>query len=149
MNMKGYKSKLSVGLILILFIGVTFAGKKRIKLLTFRFLSKLDYVHGMTPVPKKLLKLEGKYVKIRGYIAPLGKTKGMDEFILIPVTLACCFLEAPPVSEQVWVNLDAPLKVDYTEKMITLKGTLHIEEKVKGKVLKSLTHIQADFVDLP
>jgi hypothetical protein len=73
----------------------------------------------------------------------------MDEFILLPVTLACCFLEAPPVHEQVWINLANSLAIDYTEKMITLKGTLHIEEKVRNGELKSLTQLKADYVKMP
>ena len=120
----------------------------RIKLLTFRFLARLDYEYGKTPVPEKLKKLEGTYIKIRGYMAPISGTKGMTEFVLLPAPLVCCFLEAPPVIQQVWVKLKPPLKADYVDNMITLKGALHIKEKTDGKVLKSLNHIEADFIEV-
>lgn len=137
------------GLILImaLIFGAA-AQPKRIKLLTFRFLGRLDYEYGKTPVPEKLKKLEGLYVKMRGYLAPISGTKGMTEFVLLPAPLVCCFLEAPPIIQQVWVKMKPPLKVDYVDNMVTLKGTLHIEEKTDGKVLKSLNHMEADFIEV-
>ena len=63
--MTGKKPGWTVVITTMLMVFFAFGQPKKVKLLTFRYLSKLDYQYGKTPVPPKLLKLEGTWVFIQ------------------------------------------------------------------------------------
>lgn len=117
------KSKIIIGaclLILSVFAGI-FLFKNRHSLsasdaveVDWRQLGELDYITGKAP--PELAALEGKLVRIPGFMVPLeDNQKAVTEFLLVPSPQACIHVPAPPPNQMVLVNMkkEANAKVEF------------------------------------
>lgn len=80
----------------------------------WRQLGELDYISGKAPA--ELSALEGKLVKIPGFMVPLeDNQKAVTEFLLVPSPQACIHVPPPPPNQMVLVdmNRDANAKVEF------------------------------------
>ena len=76
------------------------------------------------PIVKEL---NGKYVKIPGYIVPLAVDfeKGtFSEFLLAPYFGACIHVPPPPSNQIVYVKTDKPLKQKWLDDAVWVTGTI-------------------------
>ena len=85
-------------------------------------LDKLREVWDNAPVRNDI---DGKPVKLPGYLVPLESVKGeVSELLLVPYFGACIHTPPPPANQIVHVKLAKPVKLA-TMDVITVSGTLH------------------------
>lgn len=90
-----------------------------------------DYVEKMA-LPQDLLKWNGKLVRASGFMNAKLQTKGFREFELVKDRGSCCFGARPKMNHFFQVKLKGDAKVDYTSELVTVVGTLTIDERWDG-----------------
>jgi hypothetical protein len=106
---------------------------------------------GGVTVPPEILALEGKKVFIKGYIRPSSITvpNGNKEFLLVRDSNECCFGDISKVKyyDQLFVTMTGDKRVDYSQRIFRMGGTLHIEPKnVNGPPGTVVFSLKADYV---
>jgi hypothetical protein len=94
----------------------------------WRALGDLDYITGNAP--ETLKSLDGKVVKIPGFMVPLeDNMKAVTQFLLVPSPQACIHVPPPPPNQMVLVDMETghEAKVEYGP--IWIYGTLHLKSK--------------------
>jgi len=77
--------------------------------------------------------LDGKPVRIAGYIVPLEQSKqGVKEFLLVPYFGACIHVPPPPPNQVIHVTLDKPKKHFQTMDTVWVQGTLKVQASATG-----------------
>lgn len=72
--------------------------------LDWRQLSEMDYITGKAP--PQLEALNGKNVKLPGFMVPLeDNQKDVTEFLLVPNAQACIHVPPPPANQMVYVKM--------------------------------------------
>jgi hypothetical protein len=91
----------------------------------WRMLRGLDYQTGQkTP---DLAALDGKAVKIPGFIVPLDDDDvGLSEFLLVPSPQACIHVPPPPPNQMVMVRMKSGKAPQRSWGPVWIKGRLHI-----------------------
>lgn len=70
----------------------------------WRLLNQMDYITQNTPTEIKLL--EGKRVKMPGFMVPLEDTaRKVTEFLLVPTPQACIHVPPPPPNQMIYVKM--------------------------------------------
>jgi len=74
--------------------------------------------------------LDGKEVKLRGYILPstLFREKNIDEFVLVRDNQECCFGPGAALFDCVVVNLVDKVRTDFTTRPVTVTGKFVLKE---------------------
>jgi hypothetical protein len=88
-------------------------------------------------MPEWLRGLDGKRIRIRGFMKPGLLTEGMPEFVFVRSTDMCCFGPKGKVYHMIAVMLKPPVTTDYIPlRPFDVEGTFHIEkvELVPGTV---------------
>ena len=95
--------------------------------LDWKMLGGLDYVNGT--VPANLKALDGKLVKIPGFIVPLEDYEEEGaEFLLVPYFGACVHTPPPPPNQMVFVRMEGNKKLKFGWwDPVWMEGTLKIE----------------------
>jgi hypothetical protein len=93
----------------------------------WKTLGALDYVNGK--VPPALQALNGKEVKIPGFIVPLEDYEEEGaEFLLVPYFGACVHTPPPPPNQMVYVRMQGGKKLKFGWwDPVWMEGTLKIE----------------------
>ncbi len=70
--------------------------------------------------------LDGKYVKLPGYIVPLESDEGgeLNEFLLVPYFGACIHVPPPPPNQIVYVKLKKPFNLKSMADPYWITGTI-------------------------
>ncbi len=70
--------------------------------------------------------LDGKFVKVPGFIVPLESDEGglLNEFLLVPYFGACIHSPPPPPNQLVYVTLDEPYKLTNMQDPYWITGTI-------------------------
>jgi len=70
--------------------------------------------------------LDGKLVKLPGFIVPLESDEGgmLDEFLLVPYFGACIHVPPPPPNQIVYVKLKKPFNLKSMEDAYWITGTI-------------------------
>lgn len=72
--------------------------------------------------------LEGREVRIPGFIVPLESgRKGLSEFLLVPYFGACIHTPPPPANQIIHVRASPPVKGFQTMSAVWVSGTLGLE----------------------
>ena len=70
----------------------------------WRLLNEMDYIN--QKAPKEIEMLEGKQVKIPGFMVPLEDNSQMvTEFLLVPTPQACIHVPPPPPNQMIYVKM--------------------------------------------
>ena len=94
----------------------------------WRLLGELDYVTGKAP--SELQALDGKEVKIPGFMVPLeDNQKAVTEFLLVPSPQACIHVPPPPPNQMVLVNMEASANAKAEFGPIWVVGKLSLKSK--------------------
>ena len=108
-------------------------------------LKKMREVWDNAPVNNKL---EGKAIRIPGYIVPLEEGKnGMTEFLLVPYFGACIHVTPPPPNQIILARLAKPMPVTEIYDAYWIEGTLAIE-KVDNDIAQAAYTLKAEKVTL-
>lgn len=91
----------------------------------WRFLGEMDYI--TAKASSELQALNGKKVKIPGFMVPLeDNAKAVTEFLLVPSPQACIHVPPPPPNQMVYVKMDSSAKAEVPYGPIWVYGTLNI-----------------------
>ncbi len=91
----------------------------------WRILRDLDYSTGnKTP---QLASLDGKFIKIPGFVVPLDDDdQGLSEFLLVPSPQACIHVPPPPPNQMIMVRMKSGKAPQRSWGPVWIKGRLHI-----------------------
>jgi hypothetical protein len=85
-----------------------------------------QYVPAMlTP---KVQSLAGKRLRIRGYIYPTLKKKGLKQFVLVRDNLECCFGPGAALYDCILVHMNAGKTAEYSIRPVAVQGKFTLEE---------------------
>ena len=72
-----------------------------------------DPLSGWTYGTEPVRALDGKFVKLPGFVVPLESDEGglLDEFLLVPYFGACIHVPPPPPNQIVYVRLEEPYEL--------------------------------------
>ncbi len=91
----------------------------------WKLLRELDYESGKRS--DELNKLDGKYVKVPGFVVPLDDNDtGLSEFLLVPSPQACIHVPPPPPNQMVMVRMKAGKAPQRSWGPVWINGRLHI-----------------------
>lgn len=150
--MSKFKFAIYIG-IFLLAVGITFywlsgssGGSANGIEVDWKLLGELDYISGKAS--SELAALEGKDVKIPGFMVPLeDNAKEVSEFLLVPSPQACIHVPPPPPNQMVLIEMEkgsgaqtmfgpiwvygklsmTPKRHQYGVSSFSMKGT-HIEQ---------------------
>jgi hypothetical protein len=88
----------------------------------------------LTPAIKKL---DGKQVRIRGYILPSFQQTGIKQFVLVRDNMECCFGPGAALHDCIVVEMAAGASTDYTVRPVTVEGKFSVKQLTdpEGKTL--------------
>ncbi|MBX3019067.1 MAG: DUF3299 domain-containing protein [Bdellovibrionaceae bacterium] len=94
----------------------------------WRLLGQLDYISGQAG--GELEKLDGKTVRIPGFMVPLeDDMKRVTEFLLVPSPQACIHVPPPPPNQMVLIDMAKVSGTEVAYGPIWVYGTLHLKPK--------------------
>jgi hypothetical protein len=94
--------------------------------LKFEMADQDQYVPAMlTP---KVQSLAGKRLRIRGYIYPTLKKKGLKQFVLVRDNLECCFGPGAALYDCILVHMNAGKTAEYSIRPVAVQGKFTLEE---------------------
>jgi uncharacterized protein len=83
--------------------------------------------------PRVVAELNGKRVKIGGYVVPLDfESTTVKEFLLVPFVGACIHVPPPPSNQIVYVKTEKGFEVGNTFDPVTVTGTIKTETAFTG-----------------
>jgi hypothetical protein len=83
--------------------------------------------------PQMAADLEGKRVKIAGYVVPLDfEATTIKEFLLVPFGGACIHVPPPPANQIIYVKAEGGLEVTGSFDPVTVIGTMKTETAFTG-----------------
>jgi hypothetical protein len=84
--------------------------------------SPFSHMYPYNPV----MSLNGKYVKLPGYVVPLESDEGglLSEFLLVPYYGACIHVPPPPSNQIVYVRLKKPYLLKSMQDPVWITGTI-------------------------
>ncbi len=98
--------------------------------LSWELMYKYDVKKDKTP-PKELSALQGKKVRIPGFVFPLDfESRELSQFLFVPSLGACEHVPPPPANLTVFTTMKKPVPFNYGQPM-WLEGVFKIEFKAK------------------
>ncbi|HET6322533.1 MAG TPA: DUF3299 domain-containing protein [Hyphomicrobium sp.] len=83
--------------------------------------------------PRTVAALDGKRVRIGGYVVPLDfEATTIKEFLLVPFVGACIHVPPPPANQIVYVKTDAGLEITGQFDPVWVTGTIKTEPAFTG-----------------
>jgi hypothetical protein len=79
----------------------------------------------LTPTANSLL---GKRIRIRGFMFPTSRSKGIKQFVLVRDNMECCFGPGAALYDCVLVTMEPGETTEYSYRGIAVEGTLRLEE---------------------
>ena len=83
--------------------------------------------------PRVVTELNGKHVRIGGYVVPLDfEAPTVKEFLLVPYVGACIHVPPPPANQIIYVKADKGFEVASQFDPVTVTGTIKTETAFTG-----------------
>lgn len=79
---------------------------------------------------KKIEGLDGKPIKIRGYILPSFQQKGIKQFVLVRDNMECCFGPGAALYDCILVEMAEGKSASFTVRPVSVEGKFEISEFV-------------------
>jgi hypothetical protein len=73
-------------------------------------------------------KLDGKNVRIRGYILPSFQQTGIKQFVLVRDNMECCFGPGAALHDCIVVEMSGGATTDYTVRPVTVEGKFSVKQ---------------------
>jgi hypothetical protein len=87
--------------------------------------------------------LDGKKIFLKGFMYPTRKTQGITEFIMAKDNGQCCFGGEPQITDMVYVKLDKPLAVDFTDSRVSVSGVFKAGKVNQAEGLMPIYELKA------
>ena len=81
----------------------------------------------------KVKELDGKWIKIRGYILPSFQDTGIKQFVLVRDNLECCFGPGAALHDCILVEMLDDATATFTVRPVTVVGKFAVKEVVNGE----------------
>jgi len=107
------------------------AGVKEITFDTVKLDLKKGDKYDREILTKEVQQLDGKQIRIRGYILPSFQQTGIKQFVLVRDNMECCFGPGALLHDCILVEMIAPATAEFTVRPVSVVGTFSIRE-VKG-----------------
>ena len=128
------RSLLSLVLLLAPLAAVALAADSGVKEITFDEI-KLELQKGDAYDPKaltdKVKNLDGKAIRIRGYILPSFQQNNIKQFILVRDNMECCFGPGALLHDCIVVEMLPPATATFTVRPVSVEGNFSVRE-LKG-----------------
>ncbi len=98
-------------------------------------------------ITPKIHALEGRRVKIRGYILPSFQQAGLTQFVLVRDNLQCCFGPGAALYDAIVVEMQPGRSTDFTIRPVAVDGVFAVRELLDpdGKTL-AIYHLDGEAV---
>ncbi len=98
-----------------------------------KFMALKRHQPGGDRPPAVVAALDGKRVKIGGYVVPLDfEATSIKEFLLVPFVGACIHVPPPPANQIIYVKADGGFDVSGSFDPVTVTGTIKTETAFTG-----------------
>lgn len=77
---------------------------------------------------EKIAKLQGKLIRIRGYILPSFQQKGITQFVLVRDNMECCFGPGAALHDCILVEMTSGRSASFTVRPVAVAGKFEISE---------------------
>ena len=96
----------------------------------------------------KIEQLFGREIRIRGYIFPTLKKRGLKQFVLVRDNLECCFGTGAALYDCILVHMQPGKTAEYTIRPVAVEGTFRFEKftDYDGKV-RAIYHLDGEAVN--
>jgi hypothetical protein len=125
------RSLLSLVLLLAPLAAVALAADSSVKEITFDEI-KLELQKGDAYDSKvltdKVKNLDGKAIRIRGYILPSFQQNGIKQFILVRDNMECCFGPGALLHDCIVVEMLPPATATFTVRPVSVEGNFSVRE---------------------
>lgn len=97
-------------------------------------ISKKGFVtyEGKQDVHPDVKQLFGKKIFLKGFMYPTGQNEGLDGFLLVRDSGACCFGGNPALTDMIGVVMQDQKTVDYYPGRVSVSGELEINKNFQG-----------------
>ena len=72
--------------------------------------------------------LHGKTVRLRGFIKPGARQKGLKKFVFVRDDKECCFGPGAAIFDCILVQMDKEQPTDFTVRPVTIEGKFYLKE---------------------
>jgi hypothetical protein len=93
-----------------------------------KFEMELDDQFQKTMLTSKIEELFGKRIRIRGYIYPTLKKRGLKQFVLVRDNLECCFGPGAALYDCILVHMKEGKTAEFSIRPVAVQGTFSFEE---------------------
>lgn len=95
----------------------------------------------------KINALDGRPIRIRGYILPSFQQTGLTQFVLVRDNLSCCFGPGAALYDCIVVDMQPGKSTDFSISPVTVEGTFSVRERLdpEGKAL-AIYHLDGESV---
>ena len=93
-----------------------------------KFDIKKDARFKRSMLPKKIEKMSGQHVRIRGYILPGFVEKGIKQFVLVRDNMECCFGQGAALYDCILVEMAPGKSTSFTVRPVSVEGEFQIRE---------------------
>ena len=116
----------------------------KVEQIGWRTLVQLDYQTGEAPA--RLQELQGKMVRLPGFIVPLeGENQRITEFLLVPSFGYCIHVPPPPPNQIIHIHMPAGIPLDLFGYPIWAEGIFKVE-RATSTVEETGFYVEASFV---
>jgi hypothetical protein len=111
-----------------------------------RFDIKVDEPFRREKLTDEIEALDGKPMRIRGFILPTPQTRGIKQFVLVRDNQECCFGPGAALFDCILVDMQPGVTAEYTIRPVAVSGNFQIKEFVIDGRHLAIYHIDADKV---
>jgi hypothetical protein len=90
-----------------------------------------DGVYEKEMLTDEIRKLDGKVIRIRGFILPssIFQQKGINRFVLVRDNQECCFGPGAALYDCMMVEMEPGKSTDFTTRMVAVKGVFTVDDQ--------------------
>jgi len=128
----------------------TQAGAGRIVAKTFddiKFDIEPDAPYDRSMLTDSIEALAGQRIRIRGWILPTFRTKGLKEFVLVRDNQECCFGPGAALFDCILVTMQPGRTAEFSTKSVAVEGEFQIEEFRAGRQLLAIYKLVGEQVE--
>ena len=81
-------------------------------------------------LPPPIASLDGKRLRIRGYILPSFQQEGITQFVLVRDNMECCFGPGAALYDCIVVRMKPGLSTNFSVRPVAATGVFHVEELI-------------------
>ena len=91
--------------------------------------------------------LFGQRIRIRGYIFPTLRKRGLTDFVLVRDNLECCFGPGAALFDCIFVEMAAGKTAEYSIRPVSVEGTFNLEVQDFDGTVVAIYHLDGEMVE--